>query len=116
MSAEPHVSHVEESDPDALQIAFIGAVGAILVVAVIFLIQGLYERRVNAEFQRKVIPEVPRALREARIEQLEKFQPRFIDKEKGIVAVPIEEAMAAVVASPDPAAPVVAAAAVGAKK
>ena len=98
--------HVEESDPDAFQIMFIGALGTILVVVAVFVIQGLYERRQRFEFERKIVSETPRDLRDARAAQLEKFQPRWIDKDAGIVALPIERAMELVAASPDPAAPV----------
>jgi hypothetical protein len=98
--------HVEESDPDAFQTLFIGAVGTILVVVAVFVIQGLYERRQRFEFQRKIVSQTPRDLREARAAQLERFQPRWIDKDAGIVALPIERAMELVAASQDPAAPV----------
>ena len=103
---EPTKMHVEESDPDASQILFIGALGAILVVVAIFFLQGLYERRTRFEFKGKTVTEPPPDLREARAAQLEKFQPRWIDKDAGIVALPIERAMELVAASADPAAPV----------
>ena len=99
-------THVEESDPDAFQTMFIGALGTILVVVVVFVLQGLYERRKNYEFQRKIISVTPRDLKEARSSQLERFQPRWIERERGIVALPIERAMELVAASADPAAPV----------
>ena len=102
----PKKTHVEESDPDAFQILFIGALGTILVVVAIFFLQGLYERRTRFEFQRKIVGETPRDLQDARAAQLEKFQPRWIDRDAGIVALPIERAMELVAASPDPAAPV----------
>jgi len=103
---KPPISHVEQSEPDAFQIMFIGALGSILVVVSVFVVQGLYERRRHYEFQRKIVAETPRDLTEAREQQLAKFQPRWIDREHGIVALPIERAMELLAASPDPAAPV----------
>ena len=102
----PKKSHVEQSDPDAFQIMFIGALGAILMVVAVFVVQGLYERRQQFEFQRKIVSQTPRDLKDARAAQLEKFQPRWIDRSAGIVAMPIERAMELVAASADPAAPV----------
>jgi hypothetical protein len=98
--------HVEEPEPDAFPIAFIGALGAILVVVSVFFVQGLYERRRHFEFERKIVAETPRDLKEAREQQLAKFQPRWIDRGQGIVALPIERAMELVASSPNPAAPV----------
>jgi hypothetical protein len=103
---EKHVSHVDPSEPDAFQLMFIGALGAILVVVAVFVVQGLYDRRRNYEFGRKIVAETPRDLKQAREEQLAKFEPRWIDREHGVVAVPIERAMELVASSPDPAAPV----------
>lgn len=98
--------HVEEADPDAFQTAFIGLIGTILVVVSVVAIQGFYERRRHIEYDRKVVRQTPRDLHQARVEQQEKFQARWIDRDKGIVAIPIERAMELVAASADPAAPV----------
>jgi hypothetical protein len=98
--------HVEDSDPDAFQVLFITALGTILVVVAVFVVQGLYERRQRLEFEAKIVRQTPRDLKEARDRQLEKFQPRWIDRSAGVVAVPIERAMELVAASPNPAAPV----------
>ena len=99
-------THVEESEPDAFQIMFIGALGAILLVVSVFVVQGFYERRRHYEFERKIVAETPRDLKDAREQQLAKFQPRWIDREHGIVALPIERAMELVASSPNPGAPV----------
>ena len=105
-TAKPVVSHVEGSEPDAFQIMFIGALGSILVVVSVFVVQGLYERRRHYEFERKIVAETSRDLKEAREQQLAKFQARWIDREHGIVALPIERAMELIASSPNPAAPV----------
>jgi protein SCO1/2 len=62
LMAKPPISHVEQSEPDAFQIMFIGALGSILVVVSVFVVQGFYERRRHYEFQRKIVAETPRDL------------------------------------------------------
>lgn len=100
-------THVDTSDPDAAMTFTVLLVGGILLAAIILLIQGLYERAEEAQFERKVVAEVPDELRRLRIDQLERLAGvRWVDKAHGIVTMPIDRAIAALVAEPNPAAPV----------
>jgi hypothetical protein len=99
---------IETADPDALTTATVGIVGAILVIVVVVLVQGLYESAHRAEFRRKVVAEVPAELRSLRDAQRAKLQATgWVDKQNGIVAIPIERAMDLLASDPNPAAPII---------
>jgi hypothetical protein len=81
--------------------AIAGLVGAILTFAFIVAIQIVYQRAERAQYQQKVVAEAPEQLVELRSEQLAKINSyRLVDEKKGIVAVPIDEAMQAFVRDP----------------
>jgi hypothetical protein len=104
----PHGPDVDEPDPDALTTATVGIVGTLLVIIVVLFVQGLYESVNRTEFERKVVDEVPAELRSLRAAQRTVLhQTGWVDKKNGIVAIPIEKAMALLVADPDPAAPII---------
>ncbi len=105
---ERHATGVEESDPDAASTALVGTLGVLVLVIVIVFVQGLYLRSTRAEFERKVVSEKPEELETVRADQLSKFTPRIVDPVRGTVAIPIEDAIAAMLRAPDPAAPVAA--------
>ena len=91
-------SSIEESDPDATSTLVVGIVGTILLVVTVVFVQGLYEKTNRAELAGKVVREAPAELRLLRVSQLERLEtPRWIDKSKGIVAIPIDRAMEIVV-------------------
>ena len=99
---------IETADPDALTTATVGIVGTILVIVVVVFVQGLYESMHRAEFQRKVVAEVPAELRSLRAAQRARLnETGWVDKPNGIVAIPIERAMQLLAADPDPAAPII---------
>lgn len=105
---EDRPAAVDTSDPDAGTTATVGIVGAILVVIVVVFVQGLYESASRAEFQRKVVGEVPQELRSLRAAQLSRLhESGWVDRQRGIVAIPVEKAMELLAADPDPAAPIV---------
>ena len=105
---EPRESPTEEPDPDALTTATVGIVGTILVIVVIVFVQGLYESANRAEFQRKVVNEVPAELRSLRAAQQTRLHATgWVDKPNGFVAIPIEKAMELLVSDPNPAAPII---------
>ena len=100
--------HIETADPDTLTLATVGIAGTILVIVVVVFVQGLYESMERAEFQRKVVAEVPAELRGLRAAQRARLsETLWVDKNNGIVAIPIERAMELLAADPDPAAPIV---------
>ena len=95
-------------DPDALTLATVGLAGTILVIVAVLFVQGLYESASRAEFDRKVVAASPEELRELRAAQLTRLHATgWVDKKNGIVAIPIERAMALLAADPNPAAPIV---------
>ena len=95
-------------DPDALTTATVGIVGTILVIVVVFFVQGLYESVNRSEFQRKVVNEAPAELRNLRAAQLTRLHATgWVDRKNGFVAIPIEKAMELLAVDPNPAAPII---------
>lgn len=81
-------------DPSAYRIAVVGVVGAVLVFAAIVWLQALFYRAERAEVERKTYSEAPEELSRVRAEQLEALNSyRWIDRESGVVSIPIERAM-----------------------
>lgn len=81
-------------DPNAGALAFVGALGTVVLVLVVLLLQAVFYRAQQAENERKALVSSPaelRALQTAQREQLASY--RWVDREKGIAAIPIEEAM-----------------------
>jgi hypothetical protein len=91
--------HVGSSDdPKISTTIIVGVVGLVLVFVLILLLEVLYYRTVEAENYRKVISQQPEELRLARSEQLEQLNTsRWVDRENGVVAIPIDRAMRLVV-------------------
>jgi hypothetical protein len=96
-------------DPDALTTATVGIVGTILLIAAVVFLQGLYESVNRSEFQTKIVNEAPAELTLLRAAQQRKLHATaWVDKQNGIVSIPIEKAMALLVADPSWAAPIIA--------
>jgi hypothetical protein len=96
-----HASAVEESDPDTLQIAFVGLIGTILLVTAVAFLQGLYERVQRREVQRKVVDVTPLELQTLRVHQQEVLQATvWVDPARGAVTIPIDRAMELLVRDP----------------
>ena len=103
-----HVPHVEEADPDALATLTVGIVGALVLAIVVVMVQGFYQKALHDELVRKVVsrtPEETRALRASQLERLSRV--KWVDREHGLVTLPIDEAIARMLRDPNPAAPVV---------
>ena len=103
--AEHSVDHAGPSggqgigDPDARATAVVVAVSAILLVAIVVLLQAFFYRAEQGEIAVKVVAVTPEELAGARAEQLERLHTyRWVDEKAGTVAIPIERAMALVVA------------------
>ncbi|HEX4822987.1 MAG TPA: hypothetical protein VFV19_01605 [Candidatus Polarisedimenticolaceae bacterium] len=95
-------SAVEESEPDTLQIAFVGIIGTILLVTAVAFLQGLYERVQRAEVQRKVVDVTPLELQTLRVHQQEVLQAQaWVDRAAGAVSIPIDRAMDLLARDPD---------------
>ena len=73
-------------------------VGTVLTFVIVVFLQALFYRAETAEYERKVVNESPKKLRSARAEQSTLLNEyRWIDRENGVVAIPIERAMELVV-------------------
>jgi len=109
LSETHHSGHeVDAPDPDALTTATIGIVGTIVVIVVVLLVQGLYERVNRSELTRKVVAVAPEEFRNLRAAQLTRLQRTgWVDRAHGYVAIPIDKAMALLAADPSLAAPIV---------
>lgn len=89
----------EKSDPRSWDTFWIGAVGIILTVVVVVLLQVLYFRTVQNEHERKVLAAEPLELLETLEQQRATLDSYgWVDQEQGIAAIPIEEAMKKIVA------------------
>jgi hypothetical protein len=76
----------------------IGVLSAVLLFALVVLLQAVFYWAERAENRRKVVavaPEELAALRAAQQEQLHSY--RWVDERAGVVAIPIERAMKLVV-------------------
>ena len=105
---EPSSIATDPPDPDALTTATVGIVGTILVIVAVVFLQGLYESVNRSEFQRKIVNQAPAELTRLRAAQQRKLSATaWVDKQNGIVAIPIEKAMALLVANPGWAAPII---------
>ena len=90
----------EASDPRGWPTAWITAVGLVLTFVVVVLLQVLYYRTQQREFERKVVAAPAQEWDELRRQQTEQLNGYgWIDEEQGIVAIPIEDAMKQVVAA-----------------
>jgi hypothetical protein len=88
----------QTGEPNALLIVASGAVFALALVAGIFGLQAYFYRAEDDENTRKVVAVAPEELARARAEQAEQIHSyRWIDRTKGVVGIPIEDAMDLVV-------------------
>ena len=80
-------------------IALVGLVGAIVLFALIVLLQVVYYHVVAAQFNVKQIEQTPAELSENLARQQAKLHepPGWVDQRKGILHIPIESAMVLVV-------------------
>src|SRR3990172_9852623 len=82
------------SDPSAYGTIVVGFVGAILTVAIIIGLQALFYSVEQEENVEKVYSQSAEELAHLRAEQLELLNSyRWIDREKGVVGIPIDRAM-----------------------
>jgi len=86
-------------DPDTPVTLVVGAVGVILLVICVVLLQAYFYAAERREAQRKVVAVVPEELAQTRADQLGVLNSyRWIDEKAGVVGIPIERAMALVAA------------------
>ena len=84
----------DESDPKSTPTLLVGAVGMILLMVTVLLVEVLYQRTSQAEVYRKVISEQPLELRQVQAEQLEQLNGyRWVSQPEGVAAIPIDRAI-----------------------
>jgi hypothetical protein len=87
-----------EKDISARPVLLVGIVSVILLVVVGVGLSALFLGMQETEAERKAGEQGPRQLRRIREEQRRSLEEyRYVDKEKGIVSIPIERAMEEVV-------------------
>lgn len=88
----------DDSDPKSTPTLLVGAVGMILLMVTVLLVEVLFQRTSQAEIYRKVISEQPLELRQVQAEQLEQLNGyRWVSQPQGVAAIPIERAIDLVV-------------------
>ena len=88
----------DDSDPKSTPTLLVGAVGMILLMVTVLLVEVLFQRTSQAEIYRKVISEQPLELRQVQAEQLEQLNGyRWVSQSQGVAAIPIERAIDLVV-------------------
>ena len=87
-----------EDDPKAPMTIVITVVGALLVFVIVIALQAFFYNSEEAERGRKVYSEAPEELARLRAQQLEGLRSyRWIDSQKGVVAIPVQRAMELIV-------------------
>jgi len=85
-------------DPSSSNTLIVGFVGAVLIFVICVLLQVVYHRTIEHERQAKIIDQQPEELRRLQVQQAEQLHGyRWVDKEGGVVAIPIDRAMELVV-------------------
>lgn len=89
---------MESYEPKSGLVAVVGVVSAVLLVAVIVLLQAVYYRAASKEDLAKavMVPPEAKAVLAEHLGQLEGY--RVVDPQKGVVTIPISRAMDLVVA------------------
>jgi hypothetical protein len=83
-----------QDDPDISLTAMVVVVGTVLTFVVVVFLQAVFYRAETAEYERKIVNEPPKKLRSVRAEQGAVLNDyRWVDRENGVVAIPIERAM-----------------------
>jgi hypothetical protein len=84
----------QQDDPDAPMTLIVAVLLAVVTVASVLALQGYFGKVQDAELRSKVVDVQPADLQQAREEGealLEGY--RWVDRDQGVVAIPIEKAM-----------------------
>jgi len=96
--AVPHGEKPGGDEPNTPLTAVVGLVFAILLFALVVLLQAYFYRLEQEENARKVVAVAPEELSQLRAQQQELLHSyKLLDPQKGVVAVPIDLAMGLVV-------------------
>jgi len=95
---EEHVILAPDDDPNSLMTVVLGVIGCVLLLAILFGLEAMFFSAQHAEFRDKVVRQKPEELLRVQAGQLEAIRDyRWIDREAGVVAVPVERAMERIV-------------------
>ncbi len=99
MNPDPHSpAERPDDDPSAYPIVYAGVVGTLVVVLTVILLSALTSSMERAQERAKVYAAGVPELEQLNARQLQNIQSyRWIDRERGLVAVPIDEAIRLVV-------------------
>jgi hypothetical protein len=93
-------------DPKSSTTVVIGVVGTLVLVLIVIALQALYYRAEQAEVERKVYEAAPEEWSRLRAEQESRLHAyRWVDREQGVVAVPIDRAIELLVRGEAPLSP-----------
>lgn len=96
----------QRDDPNVATVAYVGLVGIILLFALIVALQAMYYNFEQAELTVKTQNPMPVVLSDLRAEQQQALADyHWVDREKGVVGLPIEEAMQRVADGAEPKRP-----------
>ncbi len=102
----------QASDLNVTATALVIFISGILIFVFIVAVQVLFQWAERAEFERKVVAEVPESLSQLHAAQLTRINTyRLVDEQAGLAAIPIEQAMATFARDPAGAMQVIRAAA-----
>jgi hypothetical protein len=91
---EEHVILAPDDDPNSLMTIVLGVIGCILLLAILFGLEAVFYSTQQREFRDKVVNQKPVELRQVQAEHLEAIRDyRWIDREAGVVGIPIDRAM-----------------------
>jgi hypothetical protein len=85
-------------DPHPSRTAYVGGLFVLIFVLVVIALVGYFNRVATEEFEVKVVDQAAAAPRELRAAQLSRIREyRWVDRQAGVVAIPIERAMELIV-------------------
>jgi len=88
-----------KGDPDNLSVAFIFAAAGAAIVALVLVLIAYYNVAEDRLLEQRVVAQPDEGLQQIRAEQLDLLGSyRWVDREQGIVGIPIDRAMDLVIA------------------
>ena len=97
-TAATHGGQPGGNEPNTPLTALVGIVFAIVLFVIVVLLQALFYRQERDENLRKVVAVAPQELSQLRAQQEELLHSyKFLDPQKGVVAIPVDLAMQLVV-------------------
>ena len=93
---EPTLAQMD--DPNPSRTAYVGGLFVVVFVLAVIALVGYFDRVATEEFEVKVVDQAAAAPRELRAQQLSRIREyRWVDRQAGTVAIPIERAMELIV-------------------